>query len=310
VESYLDQDADGTLSAAEIGQIKSLLNRADFNGDEVVEVGEIRRATIHHPAAKSANGHSLVVLLDAKTDWDTLAATLDAVYGEGGGAATGDPRRLLAVPAEITLRVDFRTVENDETKATGAAVVSAGEDLSASSDAVVASGDVLSVDVGGDFVEFSAAQASSGTNQTAIASQIAIGAVIDGNPLLRLVDRDHDDRLTLREREALSSLLTELDRDSDGDVSSDEIPTPIRLAVTLGPHVHELLATPASSVRTIAPRDAAEQAPDWFVSMDKNRDRDLSRGEFLGTSEQFRQFDTDGDGLLSVEESLKLNNGQ
>ena len=50
--------------------------------------------------------------------------------------------------------------------------------------------------------------------------------------------------------------------------------------------------------------------PDWFASMDKNHDRDLSRGEFLGTTEQFRQFDTDGDGLLSVAEAAKLNNGQ
>jgi hypothetical protein len=44
--------------------------------------------------------------------------------------------------------------------------------------------------------------------------------------------------------------------------------------------------------------------------MDKNSDRDLSREEFLGTSEQFRQFDADSDGLLSVAEALKLNGGQ
>jgi hypothetical protein len=44
--------------------------------------------------------------------------------------------------------------------------------------------------------------------------------------------------------------------------------------------------------------------------MDKNSDRDLSRNEFLGTTEQFRQFDTDTDGLLSVAEALKLDSGQ
>jgi hypothetical protein len=104
--------------------------------------------------------------------------------------------------------------------------------------------------------------------------------------------------------------MTQLDRNADESVSSDEIPTPIRLAVTLGPHVHELLATPTGSVRTVAPRDATAPPPDWFVSMDKNHDRDLSRGEFLGTTEQFRQFDADGDGLLSVMEATKLNNGR
>jgi hypothetical protein len=41
----------------------------------------------------------------------------------------------------------------------------------------------------------------------------------------------------------------------------------------------------------------------WFKKMDRNRDGDVSRREFLGTDEQFRQLDTDGDGLVSVEEA-------
>ena len=37
--------------------------------------------------------------------------------------------------------------------------------------------------------------------------------------------------------------------------------------------------------------------------MDRNCDGDVSRKEFLGTDEQFREIDTDGDGLISVEEA-------
>jgi hypothetical protein len=37
--------------------------------------------------------------------------------------------------------------------------------------------------------------------------------------------------------------------------------------------------------------------------MDRNADGDVSRREFLGTDEQFRAIDTDGDGLISVEEA-------
>jgi hypothetical protein len=309
LENYLDQDADGALSTAEVGQIDSLLKRADFNSDDVVDVNEIRRATSRPPVANAADGHSLLVLLDAKTDWGSLEATLERVYGDRGGTPTVGPRELSVIPADITLRVDFRKFEDKES-ASGAAVLSISKELQASNDAVVASSDVLSLGAGGDFVEFCAAQAPSETNQTASASQIAIGAVLDGNPLLRLVDHDQDGRLTLRERQDLRALMTQLDRDADGSVSSHEIPTPIRLAVTPGPHVHELLATPTGSVRTVAPSDAAPKPPDWFVSMDKNQDRDLSRDEFLGTTEQFRQFDADADGLLSAAEALKLNAGQ
>jgi hypothetical protein len=44
--------------------------------------------------------------------------------------------------------------------------------------------------------------------------------------------------------------------------------------------------------------------------MDKNGDGDLSRGEFLGTTEQFKQLDTNSDGLLSIAEALKLKTGK
>ena len=37
--------------------------------------------------------------------------------------------------------------------------------------------------------------------------------------------------------------------------------------------------------------------------MDRNGDGDVSRREFLGTDAQFRAIDTDGDGLISVEEA-------
>jgi Ca2+-binding EF-hand superfamily protein len=38
--------------------------------------------------------------------------------------------------------------------------------------------------------------------------------------------------------------------------------------------------------------------------MDRNRDGDVSRKEFIGTDEEFRKLDLDGDGLISLEEAL------
>src|SRR5207302_1142297 len=45
------------------------------------------------------------------------------------------------------------------------------------------------------------------------------------------------------------------------------------------------------------------RGPAWFVKMDRNGDGDVSRREFIGTDEQFKAIDTDGDGLISVEEA-------
>jgi hypothetical protein len=186
---------------------------------------------------------------------------------------------------------------------------SVSEGIAAAKDAVVATSDVISIDLDGDYLEFSAAQANQETTKDISGSQLAIGAAIDGNPLLRLLDGDQDGRLTLRERQQLGGLLAALDRDADEQISASEVPMPIRLAVTLGPRVHELLARPTGAARMIATREVS-QAPDWFASMDKNKDGDLSRGEFLGTTEQFRQFDENGDQLLGVAEALKLNPGE
>jgi hypothetical protein len=39
--------------------------------------------------------------------------------------------------------------------------------------------------------------------------------------------------------------------------------------------------------------------------MDRNRDGDVSPKEFLGTREQFRRLDADGDGLISLAEAIR-----
>jgi hypothetical protein len=250
------------------------------------------------------------VPLDANTDWDALATEVARIYHRDPSFNGEEKRSYCSKVADVTVRIDFGAEKDGEKQSAVLSVISLGPELEKNTDAVVATNDVISLDVDGDFIELSAAQAQASDNADASASQLALGAVIDGNPLERQLDRDQDGRFTLRERQELIGLLAALDDNQDGQVAGDEIPTPIRLAVTVGPRVHQLLAAPTISARTISPRDSAPTAPDWFLSMDKNSDRDLSRNEFLGTTEQFRQFDTDADGLLSVAEALKLSGGQ
>jgi hypothetical protein len=329
--AYLDQDANGELSANEIAQAGNLMKRADADGNDVVDVSELRRQSDRAAMITRHSGHSLVVMLDANTDWDSLATTVLRVYGNpdaSGGApsgpslqdriARGEPglngsqlEELCSVVADVTWRVDFTTASTKEKQFDAVSLLSTASTLASGGEAAaVATTDAISLAIDGDFVELSASQQAAGHANDASASQVAIGAVIDGNPLERILDHDQDGRFTLREREALGGLLAAIDSNRDGEVSAEEIPVPIRLSVTLGPQVHQLLAAPTGSARATAPHATSPTPPDWFVSMDKNGDRDLARGEFLGTTEQFRQFDADGDGLLSIAEALKLNTTQ
>jgi Ca2+-binding EF-hand superfamily protein len=120
--------------------------------------------------------------------------------------------------------------------------------------------------------------------------------------------------LSPRECRNLKHVLAALDLDGDGVISARERPTAIRIAVARGPHAHEMLAEPISAAREFAssgqttaapPPTTASSAkvPAWFTEMDRNGDGDVSRSEFLGTLEQFKELDRDQDGLISSQEA-------
>jgi Ca2+-binding EF-hand superfamily protein len=311
--SLLDQDADGVLSADEINGRDAKFAQTDTDANDVVALGELRRSEKPANIKFPAEGHSLVVPIDANTDWDSLAASLDRIYPSENGTSSpiAASPELMKSTADITICVNFAAKDSSaekDNKTSGVSLLSISSELAAVNKSVTATADVISLELAGSILEVSAGQASGADSTEAIAAQVAIGAALDGYPLLRLIDRDHDDRLTLRERQELGGLLTALDRNNDKQITSSELPTPIRLAISLGPQVHQMLKEPTGAARRITPSETPK-APDWFVSMDKNNDGDLARSEFLGTAQQFRQFDADHDGLLSIPEALKVNSG-
>jgi Ca2+-binding EF-hand superfamily protein len=124
-----------------------------------------------------------------------------------------------------------------------------------------------------------------------------------GRGLFGLIDADGDGRLSVREMRAMPKLVEKFDRDRDRLLAPSEVPRRFRVTLTRGQNYTANAFTPFAVLTT--PPAAARPAagPLWFQKMDRNRDGDVSRREFLGTDEQFRRIDTDGDGLISVQEA-------
>jgi hypothetical protein len=104
---------------------------------------------------------------------------------------------------------------------------------------------------------------------------------------------------------AAPSRFIEWDGDQDGKLSESEIPAHYRLVFGRAPPdipgLPNLLPSRAPGVP--AAGAVGESGPAWFRKMDRNRDGDLSRREFLGSRAHFESLDTNHDGLIDATEA-------
>jgi Ca2+-binding EF-hand superfamily protein len=131
--------------------------------------------------------------------------------------------------------------------------------------------------------------------------------------LFDLLDTNRDGRLSVREMRQAPKLLKQFDRDNKGYLTADDLPHTYRLEVRRASFVvrdnNGLAAVTelyAGAYET-PEGDGPQRGPVWFRKMDRNRDGDVSRKEWLFSDELFKKIDLDGDGLISVEEAEKAD---
>ncbi len=306
----LDRDDDGSLSPEEISAARETLLKYDRNQDDLLTLDEITAAAAASAARQrlpSASDAAPVIPLDELPEGRTLERLLERYAGQDGSAtsavsqrfdADGDGRLNAAELAQLRgaepdLRVEVHFDTGDTTRSR-LEIVAIDPSLDAKSPTIRQTS--ITLEIAGALLELSAVQSQRGLKT----DQVSLGAIRDGYPLFPEIDQDEDGRLTIRELRRLSQRVKAFDRDGDGGVSAREVLPTIRLAFGHGATAH----LPLVVVRSVHPPAAANaKAPDWFVRMDRNRDGDLTRREFLGTQQQFAEWDADGDGLISIGEA-------
>jgi Ca2+-binding EF-hand superfamily protein len=128
-----------------------------------------------------------------------------------------------------------------------------------------------------------------------------------GRALFELLDANGDGRLSVRELRTAWARLAPWDHDGDGRLAETEVPRQFVVSVDVGQVSLPFRFAVANRAARRGQGQQAPKGPLWFRKMDRNTDGDVSFREWLGTEEEFRRIDADGDGLISPEEAERAD---
>jgi hypothetical protein len=125
---------------------------------------------------------------------------------------------------------------------------------------------------------------------------ISLTVAEKGMNLLEIMDVNRDRRLTQREMRTVCDRFSKAN--SRKSLSTDYLLTACRAAAVM-------LESSSGNKERGKPIPLASSVPVWFRKMDRNGDGDVSRREWLGSTEDLKRLDLDGDGVIDPEEAEK-----
>ncbi len=312
--------ADSKLSPEEFAIAPGVFAAADAGGDGTLNAEEIRAYLAQAPRD---------AILDVALAADATGRARARVRGEDGAPPRGHKVRQLA---DDVVEVDVDPIRLDiHVDDTAGAADAACKALRAQLEAADANGDgyLEAAELTGDNGQPSPLTGLFGPldrdgdgklyprelddyvalGVVAARGRLTLTASDQGRAIFGMLDLDRDRRLGAREVLDTFARVSACDRDGDGRVAPEEIPHHIRITLARG-DLAGLVPTNAGNPAAVAvrmivvqPRTRPASGPAWFRRMDRNRDGDVSRREFLGTREQFDRLDRDRDGLIAPDEA-------
>jgi Ca2+-binding EF-hand superfamily protein len=326
---HLDRDGDGRLTGGELDKASQLFRRLDENEDEVLTASDLSFgasiAGVEAPSqaaveAAAPNGATpdgvLCIALGEEQQPPSLAGAsakrIQAVVDRPGG------------PFRLRVADGYCAVAPVAGKA-GAAFQATGPFYLAQFQTAL--GDQLSVEKnqleqdaslralaglfehadrdGDGRLTMAELKTFLGLIEQGLASQVTLTVTDRGRSLFDYLDADQDGRLDVRE---LTAVRRRTGIGEEG-VRRDQVPRQFHLTAGRGGSGGFFGPVLLGSQRTGPPTTptAGLRCPRWFRGMDRNSDNYLSPREFLGSPDLFRRLDTDGDGLISVEEAERAD---